>query len=110
MAIVALSTPVRLARRVLPWRYAPATWILLGIVVGMVIVAIISPWIAPYPPPTGNLNDGLLGIGSHGHLLGTDELGRDVFSRLLVGSRLSLLTGFVPVLVAGIIGGSVGLC
>src|ERR1700712_4295201 len=51
----------------------------------------------------------LLSIGSPGHLLGTDELGRDMLTRLMYGGRLSLLIGAVPVLFAFVIGTTLGV-
>jgi peptide/nickel transport system permease protein len=47
--------------------------------------------------------------GTPGHLLGTDELGRDLLTRLIYGGRLSLLMGFIPVLIATLIGGTLGI-
>lgn len=90
-------------------RLGPATCI--GMVLGslMVLAAIFAPLVAPYSPNGGRVADRLLGYGVQGHLLGTDGQGRDVLSRLIYGARLSLLTGFVPVIVAGTIGSALGL-
>lgn len=79
------------------------------VVVLLVVVAILAPLLAPDDPVQGNLADRLLPIGSAGHLLGTDGQGRDMLSRLIYGSRPSLLAGLVPVFVAGLIGGVLGL-
>ena len=79
------------------------------VVVLLVVVAILAPLLAPDDPVRGNLADRLLPIGSPGHLLGTDGQGRDMLSRLIYGSRPSLLAGLVPVFVAGLIGGVLGL-
>ena len=71
--------------------------------------ALFAPWLGlPEPTLTDSANR-LLPVGSPGHLLGTDELGRDMLSRLIHGGRLSLMMGIVPVLVALLIGGSLGL-
>jgi len=58
--------------------------------------ALLAPWIAPYNPNAVSLApEDLLQPPSREHLFGTDELGRDVFSRALYGARISLLVGFV---------------
>jgi peptide/nickel transport system permease protein len=81
-----------------------------GITVALlVVVAILAPLLAPDDPVQGNLTDRLLPIGTAGHLLGTDGQGRDMLSRLIYGSRPSLMAGLVPVFVAGLIGGGLGL-
>jgi peptide/nickel transport system permease protein len=71
---------------------------LLGLllVAALVLVAVLAPWIAPYPPTIGELADRLQ-PPSAAHWLGTDDQGRDILSRLLHGSRITL---FVVVLVA----------
>lgn len=90
-------------------RVGPATVIALAFAVVLIGAAILAPLVAPYAPNAGNANDRLLGFGVQGHLLGTDGEGRDVFSRVIYGAGLSLLTGFIPVLVAGAIGSLLGL-
>ena len=80
----------------------------------LVLTALGAPWIAPHDPTAQSLSDRLLppfweGTGSARHLLGTDHLGRDVLSRIIVGSRISLLVGVTVVLVAGVFGISAGL-
>lgn len=74
----------------------------------LVIVAATAPVIAPYNSTSQNILDGLKGPSLH-HLLGTDEYGRDVLSRLLVGSRVSLLVGIATVLLVTVIGVTVGV-
>ncbi len=74
-----------------------------AIVATWLAVALLGPAIAPYPPDAVDVAQRLL-PPSPEHLLGTDELGRDVLSRVLVGARLSLLAGFFVVLVGGLIG------
>ncbi|GIU97827.1 MAG: dipeptide ABC transporter permease DppC [Actinomycetota bacterium] len=66
-------------------------WLAAGAFGLIVLLAILGPLLAPYPPEEQRFADGvLLGPGSPGHLLGTDQLARDLLSRLLVGTRVSL--------------------
>jgi peptide/nickel transport system permease protein len=71
--------------------------------------AVFAPWLAPADPFKASMLRRLLPVGSPGHWLGTDELGRDLLTRLMYGGRLSLLMGVVPVLAAFFIGTSIGL-
>jgi peptide/nickel transport system permease protein len=81
-----------------------------AVILGLIcLAAIFAPVLAPYNPIIGDASRRLLAVGSPGHLLGTDEQGRDMLSRLLYGGRLSLLAGFVPVLVATTIGLLLGM-
>ncbi|MEM9975100.1 MAG: ABC transporter permease, partial [Pseudomonadota bacterium] len=78
------------------------------------LIAIFAPLIAPYDPAAQNIIARLkppvwLPGGSWEHILGTDHLGRDVLSRLLNGSRISLFVGFATVLLAGSFGVMMGL-
>ena len=79
----------------------------------VIVLALISPLIVPYDPIRGNLRTRYKPPGftdeNGSHLLGTDQLGRDIFSRILVGSRVSVLVGVVAVLIAGTIGVAYGL-
>jgi oligopeptide transport system permease protein len=72
------------------------------------ILAALAPWIAPYPYAYQNLDLGA-SPPSTDHLLGTDVLGRDLYSRILYGARISLLVGFVATTVALFIGVTWGL-
>src|ERR1700680_4632437 len=58
----------------------------------IVLAAIAAPLLAGYDPLVGDVSARLRGLGTPGHLLGTDEQGRDIWTRLLFGGRLSLLT------------------
>jgi peptide/nickel transport system permease protein len=80
----------------------------LFIVGSMSLVAILAPFIAPYDPTMINV-DAILQPPSASHLLGTDNLGRDVFSRLVYGARVSLWVGFVAVGISLAIGILLGL-
>jgi peptide/nickel transport system permease protein len=79
----------------------------LGLVLGLFVVSIFAPWLAPYDPNHIDLKQVLM-APSQAHLLGTDTLGRDVFSRIIYGSRVSLKVGFVAVGLATLIGLLVG--
>lgn len=79
---------------------------LLALVVG---AALFAPWLAPADPYKASMLRRLAPIGTAGFLLGTDELGRDMVSRLMYGGRLSLLMGALPVLFAFVIGTAIGL-
>ena len=61
---------------------------------GVVTIAIFANLLAPYDPNSTDLRSILLPPGSAGHLLGTDQLGRDVLSRLVYGARVSAIAGF----------------
>ena len=68
-----------------------------------------APWVAPADPYAASMLRRLLPIGSPGFILGTDEIGRDMVSRLIYGGRLSLLMGIVPVALAFVLGTSIGV-
>ncbi|MCD7109133.1 ABC transporter permease [Rhizobium sp. DKSPLA3] len=99
----------RLGRAYMTWRRFSANRLALlglGILVLLILMAIFAGVLSPHSPVTGNLAGArLLPPGSPGYLLGTDEQGRDILSRLLHGSRLTL---FVIILVA-VIAAPIGL-
>jgi peptide/nickel transport system permease protein len=79
------------------------------VVIALVILtAIFAPLIAPYPPNEQDLKAGLEGPSAR-HLLGTDELGRDTLSRLIYGSRISIIVGVGTAFFASITGMTLGL-
>jgi glutathione transport system permease protein len=78
-------------------------------VVLLVAVAIVAPWIVPYDAETYFDYDSLNALPSLKHLFGVDPLGRDIFSRILMGSRISLAAGFVSVAVGAFFGTALGL-
>lgn len=84
---------------------------LTGSLVLVIIIgaALFAPWIAPYDPLTMDLVNTYAPPGSEGHLLGTDNFGRDILSRLMHGARISLFIGLVVVSIAASIGTVVGL-
>jgi peptide/nickel transport system permease protein len=79
----------------------------LALVLALFAVALLAPWLAPYDPDFIDLQKVLMPPSGE-HLLGTDVLGRDVLSRIIFGSRVSLLVGFVSVGIATLIGMLVG--
>jgi peptide/nickel transport system permease protein len=69
----------------------------------LVLAAIFAPWLAPYSPSTQNLPERLQPPSAQ-HWMGTDDLGRDAFSRVLYGARVSITVGVSVVLASGILG------
>ena len=91
-------------------------WALLGmgILIIVTFVAIFGPWLAPFDPNRQNIMMRLLepgepGAGDLTYWLGSDQLGRDVLSRLLYGARVSLLVGVTAIVVGGVLGTVLGL-
>ncbi|MFF8955635.1 ABC transporter permease [Streptomyces sp. NPDC014894] len=80
-----------------------------AIVAATVLVAVLAPVLAPYDPLAVNPSAVGLTPFSDGHLLGTDEVGRDILSRLMHGARLALLVAVLPTLLALVVGGCLGL-
>ena len=78
-----------------------------AIVLGWILIALVSPYVVPHPPDALDLNQRLL-PPSATYWLGTDMLGRDVFSRLLVGAQISLFAGFAVALLGAAIGTLIG--
>lgn len=81
----------------------------MGVVLALAVVALLAPLIAPYGPNDQNYGELLQPPGAR-HWMGTDELGRDVLSRVLYGARISLLAGAISVAVALGFGLPIGLC
>ncbi len=75
---------------------------------GLAFVAVAAPWIAPYSPTAQDVNN-MLAAPSPAHWLGTDDLGRDVFSRLIYGAPATFYASLLAVTVAVLIGVPVGL-
>src|SRR5207302_9053762 len=78
------------------------------IVLAAIGMAILAPFVSPYDPLKQDLS-GLLAAPTAQHWLGTDNVGRDVFSRVIWGARVSLLVGAVSVAMAVVAGGILGL-
>jgi peptide/nickel transport system permease protein len=90
------------------------TWLSLVLLLIFLLFAIFGPLLAAHDPNAQNLTSRLkppvwLSGSVHGYMLGTDHLGRDIFSRILYGSRVSILVGVLAVCVSGILGTIIGL-
>lgn len=76
--------------------------------IALVLIAVIAPWITPFDPLAQDLTDALARPTLQ-HLLGADDLGRDILSRLMLGTRVSIEVGFGSALLALLVGTSLGL-
>lgn len=79
------------------------------VVLLLIAMAVFGHWLAPVDPYQSSILMRLKPIGTEGLLLGSDELGRDMLSRLIVGARLSLFIGITPVVLAFTIGSVIGI-
>jgi peptide/nickel transport system permease protein len=86
-----------------------ATLVALAVLATIVFFAVFAPWLTSGDPYSGSALQRLKPIGTPGHFLGTDEIGRDMWARLAYGGRLSLLAGIGPVAIALAVGGSLGV-
>lgn len=112
-----IAAPAAVDARVrTPWsefwrkfRKQPVALAALAFIAVLVLLALAAPWIAPYDAENffdyDRLNEGPSSV----HWLGVDPLGRDIFSRILMGARISLATGFLSVALGGLIGTALGL-
>jgi peptide/nickel transport system permease protein len=80
-----------------------------AILIIIIALALLAPWLPLQDPVKMSMFQRLKSPGAPGHWLGTDELGRDMLSRLVWGARLSLFSSFVPVALATAIGGIMGI-
>jgi ABC-type dipeptide/oligopeptide/nickel transport system permease subunit len=120
-----MSTEVRAAARTLPAapvapvhgrRQAPRRWLAHNaltvasgaLLLGTVALALLAPWVAPHDPLEQHLADALSGPSAR-YPLGTDDLGRDVLSRVIYGARVSLGVGFSSVIIGLLVGTMLGL-
>jgi len=90
-------------------RRDPVTLICASILLLMLLAIIFAPLLAPHDPYQGSMIRRLRGIGTPNYPLGTDELGRDIVTRLLYGGRLSWFMGIMPVVFAFVIGTTLGV-
>jgi peptide/nickel transport system permease protein len=109
--LVATQAPIDRARiRLLELGRTHPRVVLAGAFVALLfLVALLAPFISPHDPIAVNADNAYLPPLSPGHLLGTDELGRDLFSRVLWGARVSLPVAFVAAAVGLVGGGAIGL-
>jgi peptide/nickel transport system permease protein len=96
----------RVVRRLLR---APLALTGLVVIVVAVLVAALAPVLAPYPAAQTDFGATFAPPGAAGHLLGTDSLGRDILSRIIYGTRASLVVGVLSVLLALVVGVPLGL-
>ncbi|WP_199085798.1 nickel transporter permease [Bosea sp. ASV33] len=105
---VAAANPVPRRKSRGLWRWWPV-----GIIALVVLVAIFAPWLAPYDPNQQNLLGRLKPPGtvsrSFHYWLGSDELGRDLLSRVIHGARISLIVAFASVILSGVVGTTLGM-
>jgi peptide/nickel transport system permease protein len=80
-----------------------------GVIALLLLAALLAPVIAPWPPNAANPELRLMPPGTPGHLLGLDNQGRDILSRLLYGARLTLLCGILPVVIGAAISVPLGM-
>ncbi len=111
---VALTGPVRpeasQASRVLRrLRRNPLAVVSFAVLAVAILVALFAPWLATYAPEQTDFSNTLAPPGTPGHLLGTDDLGRDVLSRIILGSRSSLIVAALAVFTALAVGVPLGL-
>ena len=97
-------------RRRVPWMIVAAS----AFVGLLAVIAVAAPYLAPHNPERGSLRarleaPTLQGADGQAHLLGTDHLGRDILSRVIFGTRVSLTVGFAAVAIGGVVGGGLGL-
>jgi len=108
MAGAASPSPTRPGGILLAFSRNRLSWIGLALLMIIILVAIFAPFIAPYDPLEQNIV-ARLEPPSAEFLLGTDSYGRDVLSRLIYGTRISLTVGFIAILIAMTIGSTIGI-
>ena len=90
-------------------RRDPVT-VVFGVMLLLIILsAVFAPLLSPFDPYKESILLRLKAFGFRGHPLGTDELGRDMLARILYGGRVTLMMGVIPVLVATLVGGALGV-
>ncbi len=109
--IVGLTPGQQIRRRIFGHRGIMIGGVILGIIV---LMAVLAPWIAPFDPYEQSLSARLKppvwhAKGNWSHVLGTDQNGRDYLSRIIYGSQISLMIGFLAAILSGIIGTVMGV-
>lgn len=87
----------------------PVARVAAGIIILLFLAAVFAPYIAPFPPNEADPALRLQPPGTPGHILGLDHQGRDILSRLIYGSRLTLISGVMPVILGAAISIPLGL-
>ncbi|RGP35131.1 ABC transporter permease [Pseudotabrizicola alkalilacus] len=105
---IATSSPRRQSAFWMAFRSNRLAWLGVALLAIIVFSAVFAPWIAPHDPLQQNILHRLQPPSSE-FLLGTDTYGRDVLSRLIYGSRVSLVVGFVAILIAMVVGSAIGI-
>jgi peptide/nickel transport system permease protein len=85
----------------------PVSTIALLCICALIVIAIVAPWVVPYDPNAVDLN-GVLQAPSARHVFGTDQVGRDVLSRVMIAARLDLAIAFAAVLLSFVVGTCIG--
>ena len=120
MNVISIATKPRAATRPRTrgyWRKVaqrvgrdPTALVCVIILLTIILAAIFAPWISPDDPYKTSMLRRLKPPFTPGHILGTDELGRDMLARLIYGGRVSMALGLAPVALATLIGGTLGIC
>src|SRR5262249_37475071 len=114
MSAISRAATLTFGARLSTFRISGFPYISTSILVGFAILAIFAAVIAPHSPEIGSLGlrfkpPAWQQGGTSTYLLGTDHLGRDVLSRLIFGTRISMMVGFCAVIVSGILGTFFGI-
>ena len=89
--------------------FALKKWLGLGLTLAALLAALGAPWLAAHDPLRTDFAQSLKPPGAPGHVLGTDQLGRDLLARVLHGARLALFIGGCTVVLTALVGGALGL-
>jgi peptide/nickel transport system permease protein len=108
MSAAQADIPLARRRRLPVARMRWAVWLCSAIIFVLVVMALFGQWIAPKDPDAVNLVDSLLPASAE-HPFGTDDSGRDIFSRIIAGARLSLLGPLLVVAISTLVGVPLGL-
>ncbi len=109
VAAVVRGGATRQSRVLRRLRRNPLALISFSVLLAALVVAVLAPWLAPYAPEQTDFAHVFSPPGTPGHLLGTDDLGRDVLSRIILGARSSLEVALLAVATALLIGVPLGL-
>ena len=104
--------PARRSNLYFVWRGVlgdPVARVAALVILLLALSAVFAPFLAPYPPNDAFPDLRLQGLGTPGHILGLDHQGRDILSRLIHGSLLTLISGVIPVILGAVISIPLGL-